>query len=119
MYGILLSSLGWCPLIATWNCYTSYKSEYAGLLVLHLLLLLNPWAHRQNVASLKVVSATFLLVCFLYLKESTCETRKNAFCFTSKALFVLEIIKFYLFRYSNVMMLIKCLSMKHETHIIE
>ena len=43
---------------------------------------------------LKVVSAKFLLVCFLCLKESTCETRKNAFYFTSKALFVFEIIKF-------------------------
>ena len=30
-------------LIATWNCYPSYKTEYAGLLFLHLLLLLNPW----------------------------------------------------------------------------
>ena len=29
--------------------------------------------------SLKVVSATFLLVCFLNLKESTCETRKKKF----------------------------------------
>ena len=44
--------------------------------------------------TLKVVSATFLLVCFLCLKERTCETRKNVFYFTSKALFVLEIIKF-------------------------
>ena len=44
--------------------------------------------------TLKVVSATFLLVYFVSLKESTCETRKNAFYFTSKALFVLEIIKF-------------------------
>ena len=44
--------------------------------------------------SLKVVSAAFLLVCFLCLNESTCETRKNVFYFTSKALFVLEIIKF-------------------------
>ena len=43
---------------------------------------------------LKVVSATFLLVCFLCLKDSTCETRKNVSYFTSKALFVLEIIKF-------------------------
>ena len=31
------------PLVAAWNCYTSYKNKYAGLLVLHLLLLLNPW----------------------------------------------------------------------------
>ena len=44
--------------------------------------------------NLKVVSATFLLVCFECLKESNCETRKNAFYFTSKALLVLEIIKF-------------------------
>ena len=53
--------------------------------------------------SLKVVSATFLLVCFLSLKESTCETRKNVFYFTSKALFVLEKIKFQYFRLSNFM----------------
>ena len=29
-------------LVATWNCWISYKSGYAGLLVLHMLLLLNP-----------------------------------------------------------------------------
>ena len=40
----------------------------------------------------KAVSATFLLVYFACLKESTCETGKNVFYFTSKALFVLEII---------------------------
>ena len=43
---------------------------------------------------LKVVSATFLLVCFVYLKESTCETKINAFYFTSKVLLVREIINF-------------------------
>ena len=43
---------------------------------------------------LKVVSTTFLLVCFLSLNESTCRTRTNVFYFTSKALFVLEKIKF-------------------------
>ena len=41
-----------------------------------------------------VVSATFLRVCFLTLKESTCETKKTVFYFTSKALFVLEKAKF-------------------------
>ena len=41
----------------------------------------------------KGCSAAFLLVCFSTLKESTCETRKNVFCLTSKALFVLEKIK--------------------------
>ena len=30
----------------------------------------------------------------VYLKESICETRKNVFYFTSKALFILEIINF-------------------------
>ena len=36
---------------------------------------------------LKVVSAAFLLVCFLSRKESTCETRKNVFYFTFKSSF--------------------------------
>ena len=55
---------------------------------------LEPFAHCQNVVSLKVVSATFLLVCFVCLKEVTCETRRNGFYFTLKVLFILEIIKF-------------------------
>ena len=33
---------------------------------------------------LKVASATFLLVCCVCLKESTCEIRKNVFYFTLK-----------------------------------
>ena len=44
--------------------------------------------------TLKVVSATFSLVYFLSLKDSTCETKKNVFYFTSKVLSVLEKIKF-------------------------
>ena len=43
---------------------------------------------------LKVVSATFLLVCFVWVKESAFETGKNVLHFPSKALFVLEIIRF-------------------------
>ena len=43
---------------------------------------------------LKVVFATFWLVCFSSLEESTYEIWKNIFYFTSKALFVLEKIKF-------------------------
>ena len=43
---------------------------------------------------LKVVSATFLLVCFVCLNESTCKARKNAFYFTWKALLILEVINF-------------------------
>ena len=65
---------------------------------------------------LKVVSAIFLLVCFVSLKERTCETRKNAFYFTSKALFVLEILAFQIFKCHDV---IKCPNMNHETHSIE
>ena len=42
---------------------------------------------------LKIASAAFLLACFLILKESTGETRKNVFYLTSKALFVLKKIK--------------------------
>ena len=45
------------------------------------------------ILGLKVVFDTFLLVCFVCLKERTCETRKNVFYFTSKALFVHETIK--------------------------
>ena len=38
----------------------------------------------------QALSAIFLGVCFVWLnkEESTCETRKNVFYFTSKALFV-------------------------------
>ena len=30
-------------LVATWNCWISYRNGYVGLLVLHLLPLLSPW----------------------------------------------------------------------------
>ena len=53
--------------------------------------------------TLKVVYATFFLVYLVCLKKSTCETEKDVFYFTSKAVFVLEIIKISFFRYSNVM----------------
>ena len=46
------------------------------------------------ISSLKVVSATFVLVCFLSLNKGTFQTRKNVFHFTSKALLVLKKIKF-------------------------
>ena len=50
--------------------------------------------HKLVTDILKVVSATFLLVCFTCLKESTCEARKNIFYVTLKALLVLEITNF-------------------------
>ena len=43
---------------------------------------------------LKVVSATFYLVCFVCLKDSICETRKNVSYFTSIVLFILKLTKF-------------------------
>ena len=57
-------------------------------------ILKNYSIQRAFIPLLKVVFAIFLLVCFVYLKERTCETRKNVFYFISKALFILEIIKF-------------------------
>ena len=47
-----------------------------------------------NVRVWNVVSATFLLLCFSSLNGNTCQTWKNVFYFTLKALFVLEKIKF-------------------------
>ena len=55
----------------------------------------------KDLLLLKVVSTTFLLVCFLSLNECTCQTRENDFYFNLKALFILEKIKFYYFRFSN------------------
>ena len=43
---------------------------------------------------LKFTPDVFLRLHFLYLKESIFETGENIFCFTSKALFFLEILKF-------------------------
>ena len=60
--------------------------------------------YRKCQNSVKGCVRYTLPVCFVRLKESTCKTRKNVFCFTLKALFVLEIIKFSVFRYSNIMM---------------
>ena len=48
----------------------------------------------QTAEGLKVVSTTFLIICFACLKESICEAKKNVFYFTLKAVFILEIIKF-------------------------
>ena len=66
---------------------------------------------------LKVVSATFLLVCFLSLKESSCETRKNVSYFTTKDLFILKKIKFKNFRFLSFIM--SCRSIKQEIHFTE
>ena len=80
-------------------------------------LVLNLLHELQNDLRL-VVSATFALVYFLSLNESTCQTRKNAFYFISKALFILEnqILKFCIFKCHDV---IKCLCIKQEIHFTE
>ena len=67
---------------------------------------------------LKVVSATFLLICFLCLKDSTCGTRKNVFISLAKLFLVLrnQILTFQIFKCHEV---IKCPSIKHEIHFIE
>ena len=48
------------------------------------------FAKKTDLVNLKVVFTTFLLVCSVSLKASTCETRKNVFYFTLKYFFVLE-----------------------------
>ena len=73
------------------------------------------------VSDLKIVSAPFLLVYFVCLKESSCEIKKDVFYFTSKALFKFrswdnQSLIFQVFKCHDV---IKCLSMKHETNFTE
>ena len=68
---------------------------------------------------LKVVSATFLLVCFLYLNDSTCQITKKCFLFHLKSSYCSwenQILEFYIFKFCNV---IKCLSMKQVIHFTE
>ena len=69
--------------------------------------------------NLKAMSTTFLLVCFLVcLKESISETVK-CFLFHFKSSFRScdnQILTFQKFKCHDV---IKCLNMKHETHINE
>ena len=73
------------------------ETKLAELMAPLLIVFLLPWI------DLKVVSATFRLVYFLSQNESTCQTRKNVFYFASKALLVLEKIKFYNSTFSNFM----------------
>ena len=67
-------------------------------------------------SSLKVVSATFLLVWFLNLNESTCQTRKNVFYFNNSFLSrENQILEFKIFRFHDV---IKCLSIKQKNILL-
>ena len=56
-------------------------------------------------ATFKVAPATFLLVSFLSVNESTTyQTKKSVFYFTSKALSILKKIKFQNYTFSNFTM---------------
>ena len=61
---------------------TFKKKPHLFSLAFTLFNLLQVWALSCLACCLKVVPATFLLVCFVCLKSSTCETRKNVFYFT-------------------------------------
>ena len=50
--------------------------------------------NMMQMQPLKVVSSTYLIVCFVCVKERTCEKLKYCFYFTSKALSILEISSF-------------------------
>ena len=86
------------------HCLTYFSQDTKEVVVTLFLGILNLKGKTSEVMdfiktnfaakSLKVVSATFLLVCFSSPKESTCETWKKKFFFTPKALVVLEKIRF-------------------------
>ena len=49
-------------LVATWNCWMSYKNKYAGMLVFHLLpLMVEPLC--RNVASLSLFYWYYFGIC--------------------------------------------------------
>ena len=64
------------------------------LLTILLLSLIAKFNLVHEKLKLKIVSATFLPVSFLSVHESNYQTRKSVFYFTSKALSVIEKIKF-------------------------
>ena len=85
--------------------YTVRKIEIAALKM----------EENRGSSSLKVVSATFLLVCFFRPKESTCETWNNVFLFHFKSSFRSRKSNFRILDI-QVYDVIKCLSIKQETH---
>ena len=84
--------------------------------VLHSFSIKNIF-HDKKV--LKVVSTTFLLVCFFASKREHLWNKEKCFWFHFENSFRSwdnQILTFQIFKCHDV---IKCLSMKHETHIIE
>ena len=109
--------------------FTTTKLFPYSLLVLHffcemLELSKKTMGSRQNLKYilflilLKVVSATFLLVCFVCLKASICETRKKIFIPLRKLFSFLRKSNFN-FQVFKCHGIIKCLSMKHKPHFTE
>ena len=74
--------------------------------------------YMYNLLALKFLSATFLLVWFLSLNESTCQTRKFFLFHFKSSLCSREnqILQLYIFKFHDVM---KCLRIKREIHFTE
>ena len=69
--------------------------------------------------NLKIVSATFLLVCFLSRNKSICQSRKNIFLLHFKTSFRSrenQVLEFQIFRFHDV---IEYLSINQEIYFIE
>ena len=95
-------------------CSYSHFDTQTAMGVLHSFSIKNIFYDKM---SLKVVSATFLLVSFLSGNESTYQTREIVFYFTLKALSIQnQILEFCIFKFHDV---IKCLNIKQEMHFTE
>ena len=72
----------------------------------------------RTLATWRVVSATFLLVCFLSINESTFQTRKSVLVYFKSSFHSREnqILKFYILKFIDV---IKFRSIKQEIHVTE
>ena len=72
----------------------------------------------RTLATWRVVSATFLLVCFLSINESTFQTRKSVLVHFKSSFHSREnqILKFYILKFIDV---IKFRSIKQEIHVTE
>ena len=68
-----------------------------------LIPIFNTYTLKLFLKHLRVVSATFLLLCFLSLNEGTCETKcKSSFCSQEN-----QILKFYIFRFHDIIKRLK------------
>ena len=105
-----------CIWSSEWVVYACYYMFWIDLFMLELEPNLFIFYWRNNV--LKVVSATFLLVCFLSKREHSWNKEK-CFLFHLESSFRSwdnQILNFQIFKCYDV---IKCSSMKHETHFTE